>query len=114
MYFDNYLTNTYVDGQRPECLPSSETSAVNAPRQSLFPDSAQGCQMVYLHTKTPIVGKFLRTSELKMLVFLMAVWDILQPFGIVYSRLVYFTAVWYSLQPFGIISPFWYVAPRKV
>jgi hypothetical protein len=27
--------------------------------------------------------------------------------------LVYFVAIWYILQPFGTFFPFWYVAARK-
>jgi hypothetical protein len=39
----------------------------------------------------------------------------------VHGHLVYFMAIWYSLWPFGIFygylvyfSPFWYVVPRKI
>jgi hypothetical protein len=41
--------------------------------------------------------------------------------GILYDRLVYFMAIWYSLWPFGIFYdflviffPFWNVVPRRI
>jgi hypothetical protein len=46
--------------------------------------------------------------EWKMLVYFMAIWYILRPFGIFYGHLVYFTAIWYILRPFGIFLAIWY------
>jgi hypothetical protein len=48
----------------------------------------QGCQMVYFRTKNPSLGKFWRALELKMLLHLMTIWNILWPFGVIYGRLV--------------------------
>jgi hypothetical protein len=31
-----------------------------------------------------------------------------------YGHLVYFVAIWYILLPFGIFFPFWYVVPRQI
>jgi hypothetical protein len=39
----------------------------------------QGCQMLYLHTN---LGTFLRAFEGKLLVYFMAIWNILELFGI--------------------------------
>jgi hypothetical protein len=62
------------------------------------------------------------------LVYFMAVWYILWPFGIFYDHLEYSMAIWYILWPFGIFyghlvyfvndicifSRFEYVLPRKI
>jgi hypothetical protein len=36
------------------------------------------------------------------MVYFIAIWYILLPFGIFYCHLVYFIAIWYILLPFGI------------
>jgi hypothetical protein len=59
--------------------------------------------MVCFQTKNPNLGKFWRAFEWKMLVYFMAIWNILWPFGIIYGHLEYFMAIWYNLWPFGII-----------
>jgi hypothetical protein len=48
------------------------------------------------------------------LVYFIASWYILSPFGIFYRHLIYFIAIWYILSPFDIfygplvyIFPFW-------
>jgi hypothetical protein len=81
----------------------------------------QGCQMSYFQAKNPSLGKFWRELQWKMLVYFMAIWSILQPFGIFCGHLVYFTAIWSILWPFGnfygylvYFSTFWYVVPRKI
>jgi hypothetical protein len=56
--------------------------------------------MVYFRTN---LGKFWRALEWKMLVYVMTIWNILCPFGIIYCRLVLFMAIWYSLWSFGIV-----------
>jgi hypothetical protein len=67
-------------------------------------DPPQGCQMVmvYFQTENPTLGKLCRFMQWKMLVYFMAIWYILWPFGIFYSTLVYVTANWYILWPIGI------------
>jgi hypothetical protein len=42
----------------------------------------QGCQMVPIQNKNTNLGEFQRALELKMLVYLMGIWNILQPFEI--------------------------------
>jgi hypothetical protein len=49
--------------------------------------------MVYFQTKDPNVGKCLRALDLKMLIYFMAIWNILQTFGIFYDHLVHFFTV---------------------
>jgi hypothetical protein len=68
----------------------------------------QGCQMVCFQTKNRNLGKFRKALEWKMLVYIMTVWNILRPFGIMY--------VWpfcYKLWSFGIFFPLWYVWTKK-
>jgi hypothetical protein len=55
----------------------------------------QGCQMVYLQTKNPDLGKFWRVLQWKMMVYFMANWSILRQIGI-------FMAIWCILQRIGI------------
>jgi hypothetical protein len=35
-------------------------------------------------------------------------------FSLFYDHLVYFVAIWYILWPFGILFPFWYVVLRQI
>jgi hypothetical protein len=58
----------------------------------------QGCQMAYFQTKNINLGKFWRVLQCKILVYLMAIWPILWPFGIGCGHLVHFMV-------FGIFSP---------
>jgi hypothetical protein len=53
----------------------------------------QGCQMVYFYTKNPNLGKFWMCLQWKMLVYFMAIWSILRPFGIFCGRLLYFMVI---------------------
>jgi hypothetical protein len=55
--------------------------------------------MVYFQTKNPILGKFWKVLQWKMLVF--------------YGQMVYFMAIWYIMWSFGIFFPFWYIATEK-
>jgi hypothetical protein len=57
----------------------------------------QGCQMVYFQTKNPNLGKFWRALDWKMLIYFMAIWNILWRFGIFYDHLVHFIFIWYIL-----------------
>jgi hypothetical protein len=50
--------------------------------------SQQGCQMVYFQTKNPNLGKFWRAIEGEGLVYSMAIWNTLLPFGTFYGHLV--------------------------
>jgi hypothetical protein len=57
-----------------------------------------------------------------MLVYAMAIWSILWPFGLhilwpfglFYGHLVYFVAIWYILWLFKTFSPIWYAVPRQI
>jgi hypothetical protein len=64
----------------------------------------QGCHKVYFQTKNTHLRKILEGR--KLLVYFIAIWSILRPFGI------------HTLWPFGIFHgyfpPFWYVVPRKI
>jgi hypothetical protein len=68
--------------------------------------------MVCFKTKNQDLGK-IWALERKMLVYFMAIRNILRPFGIFYGHLVYVVAIWCSLRPFGIFFPFWYVWAKK-
>jgi hypothetical protein len=56
--------------------------------------------MLKLQTKIPNLGKVWRVLQWKMLVYEIAIWSILWPFGTFYGNLAYF-------------SPFGYVVQRK-
>jgi hypothetical protein len=51
--------------------------------------------MVYFQTKNPNLGKFWRALDWKMMIFFMAIWNILQTFLICYDRLAHFVFIWY-------------------
>jgi hypothetical protein len=53
--------------------------------------------MVYFQTKNPNLGKFLRTVDWKMLMYCMAIWNILETFGTYYDHLVHFVFIFYIL-----------------
>jgi hypothetical protein len=61
--------------------------------------AAQGCQMVYFQTKVPIFGTFWNLLQWKMLVYVMAIWSILQ-------FLVYFVAISDNLWGVGVFFHF--------
>jgi hypothetical protein len=67
----------------------------------------QGCQVVYFQTKNPNLGKFWSVLQCKMLVYFMAIWSSLRPFGRFCVNLVCFIVIWYIFPP-------WNVAPRKI
>jgi hypothetical protein len=62
----------------------------------------QGCQMVHCQTKNPRLGKLCRVLQWKVVVYFMAVWSIVRPFGIFCGHLVYFAAIRY-ISRFGIL-----------
>jgi hypothetical protein len=76
--------------------------------------SYQKSQLVCFHTKNPNLCIFSLDLEWKMLVYFMAIWNILRPFSIFYGQIIYlrqfgnFMVIWY------IFPPFWYIAPRKI
>jgi hypothetical protein len=56
--------------------------------------------MVCFQPENPNLGKFWRALERKMLVYVMAIWNILRSFGIC------------ILWPFGNVEVIWYICPR--
>jgi hypothetical protein len=52
--------------------------------------------MVCFQTKNPNLGKFWRALEWKILVYFMAIWNILQSFGNI-------VVIWYIFPRFGIL-----------
>jgi hypothetical protein len=61
-------------------------------------EQARVARWYFFKTKNKYLGIFCRALELKMLVLLMVIWNIGQPFGISYGNLVHFWS-------FGILSP---------
>jgi hypothetical protein len=59
--------------------------------------------MVSFQTKNPKLGKLWRASEGKMLIYFMAIWNILHTFGIFYDQLVHFGFIWYIFSGLGNI-----------
>jgi hypothetical protein len=62
----------------------------------------QGCQMVYFQTKNSNFGKFLRALDWRMLIHLIAIWNILMISGKFYDNLVHLGQIWYIFSGFGI------------
>jgi hypothetical protein len=52
----------------------------------------QGCQMLWFQTKNPNLGKYWRALKWKRLVYYMAIWNILWPFGIYYGHSEYWNS----------------------
>jgi signal transduction histidine kinase len=63
--------------------------------------------MVYFQTKNPNWGKFWRALYWKMLIYIIAIWNILRILGIFYDHLVHFVFIWH------IFFCFWYHAPLR-
>jgi hypothetical protein len=55
----------------------------------------QGCQMVYFRNKNPNLGKLFRALDWKMLMYFLAVWNILQTIGKFSDHLVHFVLIWF-------------------
>jgi hypothetical protein len=64
-------------------------------QKKIMPGPNQGCQMVCFQTKNPKLGKNFGASDWKMLIYFMAIWNILWIFGIFYDHLVHFVFIWY-------------------
>jgi hypothetical protein len=65
--------------------------------------------------KIPILVNFGGSYiDWKMLLYFMAIFNILQTFGICYDNLVHFVFIWYILCSFGTCFMFWYNTPRKI
>jgi hypothetical protein len=57
-----------------------------------------------LQTKNPNLGKIWSDLDGKMLLYFMAIWNILRTFGIFYNYLVHFVFIWYIFSGFGMFS----------
>jgi hypothetical protein len=51
--------------------------------------------MAYFQTKNPDLGKFWRALDWNMLIYFMAIWNIVETFGIFYDHWVHFVFIWY-------------------
>jgi uncharacterized protein HemY len=51
------------------------------------------------------LGKFWRAQEWKMLIYYLALWNILQTFEIFYDHLVHFVFIWYIFS--GLLRTIW-------
>jgi hypothetical protein len=65
--------------------------------------------MVYLHTQNPYFDIFWRALEWEMPLYFMAIWNILQNFGMFSSQLAYIFCG--DLAHFFL---FWYAVQRKI
>jgi hypothetical protein len=68
-----------------------------------FATATQGCQMAFFRTKINLLGKFLRDLQRKMLVYFIAIWSILRPFGIYCGHLVHFKVSLVYFSRFGML-----------
>jgi hypothetical protein len=59
--------------------------------------------MVYFQTKNLSLGKFWRALVWKLLMYFMAIWNILQTFGTFYDHLVHFVFIWCNFSGFDIM-----------
>jgi hypothetical protein len=57
--------------------------------------------MVCFQTKNPNLGNFWSALDWKMLIYFMAIWNILMRFGKVYGHLVHFVFIWYIFPVSG-------------
>jgi phosphate-selective porin len=87
---DIFLKSSYEQATvAPE--KSSRQSVQNSDEQSRYSYlwvHNTGCQMVSLQTKNHCLGIFWRTSELKMLLYILVIGNILVPLGIFYGHFV--------------------------
>jgi hypothetical protein len=61
--------------------------------------------MVYFQTKNSNLGKLWRPLVWKILVYFMALWNILLPFGIIFGNLIQFVVIWCVFSRFGKFGP---------
>jgi hypothetical protein len=59
--------------------------------------------MVSFQTENPNLGKFWRALNWKVLIYIMAIWNILHTFGIFNDTLVHFMFIWYIFSGLGIM-----------
>jgi hypothetical protein len=79
-----------------------------APRpRSLNISSAKGWEMACFQTENPNLGKFCKAFDRKMLIYFIAIWNILATFGISYDHLAHFCSF------FPVLVSCMYV-PRKI
>jgi hypothetical protein len=59
--------------------------------------------MVSFQTKNPNFGKFWRALDWKMLIYFMAIWNILRTFAIFYDQLVHLCSFGTFFSGFGVM-----------
>jgi hypothetical protein len=59
--------------------------------------------MVCFQTKNINLGKFSRALDWEILIYFMAIWNILWTLGIFYDHLVNFVFIWYIISGLGIM-----------
>jgi hypothetical protein len=59
--------------------------------------------MFCFQTKNPNLGKFRRALDWKMIIHLMAIWNILWRLRTFYDHLVHFVFIWYIFSGVGIM-----------
>jgi hypothetical protein len=59
--------------------------------------------MVYFQTQNPNLGKFWSSLDRKILIYFMAIYNILWTFGLFYDHLVHFVYFWYIFSGFGFM-----------
>jgi hypothetical protein len=62
-----------------------------------------GCQMGYFQTKTPNLGKFCRALDWNTLIYFIAIWNIVQTFGLFYDHFGTYCYIWYIFSGNGIM-----------
>jgi hypothetical protein len=81
----------------------SSSSSVLTEHSSLAVAMTAGLPDGFFQTKNPNLGKFLRPSNKKTVIYFMAIWNISQIFWIFYDHLVHFVLIWYIFSGFGIL-----------
>jgi hypothetical protein len=59
--------------------------------------------MVCFQTKNPDLGKKIKASDWKILIYFMAIWNILWIFGTFCDHSVHIVFIWYIFSCFGIM-----------
>jgi hypothetical protein len=113
-FFENNYVSQFNQGEEQTRLSSSqETGSMNNGIMNLDNSFVvaktksvcqQGCQMVCFQTNNPnLRKKTFRASDWKMLIYFMAILNILYIFGIFCYHLVHIVLIWYISSCFGIM-----------
>jgi hypothetical protein len=106
----NWCTNFFLVKERAS-FGSIFRFSFPIPPKKISPDLVGNSEMLnrvarwfVLKPKNPNFGKIWRALKWKMLLYLMTIWNIVRPFGIIYGLLVQFVVIWHFLQ-FGMFGP---------